>query len=772
MSLLEAGDADRALVEFRNVFKLNPKHKEARLVYARTQLERGKLGDAYGQYLRLVEQYPDTLEARIELAEYSIKSRNWKEAERHGRPAQELAPDNPRVETIVTALDYAKAQQDGDPVKAAEMADLAREVLDNDAQNIIARRIVIDHELQLQNLDAALPLLEDGIAQEPRNAMLHEMLLRVQLLRDDTEGVGDALKRMVEVFPNDERASSGLIQWYMQQGDNAGAEAFLRELGDRPDAGSAGKLTVVQFIDMTRGRDAAMAELDALIASQEDPTIYQSLRASMVFEGGDQQEAVSYLDDVIESAPESPERNDAKIVLARMLLPMGNAVGARAHVEEVLQADPSHVEALKMRAAWLVDDDQPGAAIENLRAALAQEPRDPTIMTLMAAAHQRAGDRQLAGERLALAVELSNGGVQESIRYATFLLDDERFEAAEAVLADALTRNPNDLSLLRGQATLRMREKDWGTVQRLIWKIRAIDSAEAAQIANGLEAELLLRQERLEDTIDFLEKLAAAEGQDSLAPLAALVQTQVRAGNIDKAQDLVDERLKVSPADRGLLFLRAGLLILQGERREAETIYRALLDQMPGNDRILRVLYSILIADNRLEEADVLIDAQIAAAPNSLNARLLKAERLEKAQDYEGAIAIYEDLYTENSGNLLVANNLASLITTHRSDPESLERGFNIARRLRGTEVPALQDTYGWIEYRRGNYEEALSYLEPAAAGLPQDPLTQFHLGMTYVALEQTEKARATLTQAIALAEGSDLPQIEEARRILEELDG
>ena len=37
LALLEEGDVERALVEFRNVFKLNGQHKEARLTYARLE---------------------------------------------------------------------------------------------------------------------------------------------------------------------------------------------------------------------------------------------------------------------------------------------------------------------------------------------------------------------------------------------------------------------------------------------------------------------------------------------------------------------------------------------------------------------------------------------------------------------------------------------------------------------------------------------------------------------------------------------------------------
>ena len=46
LELLEEGDVDRALVEFRNVFKLDGQHREARLKYAEAERARGNLREA------------------------------------------------------------------------------------------------------------------------------------------------------------------------------------------------------------------------------------------------------------------------------------------------------------------------------------------------------------------------------------------------------------------------------------------------------------------------------------------------------------------------------------------------------------------------------------------------------------------------------------------------------------------------------------------------------------------------------------------------------
>jgi Flp pilus assembly protein TadD len=165
------------------------------------------------------------------------------------------------------------------------------------------------------------------------------------------------------------------------------------------------------------------------------------------------------------------------------------------------------------------------------------------------------------------------------------------------------------------------------------------------------------------------------------------------------------------------------------------------------------------------------LDTALETLPDRPSLLSIKAGFLEQENDFDGAIAIYEQLYELDSGNPVLANNLASLITTHKDDADSLARAANIARRLRGTEVPAFQDTYGWIAYRRDNFEEALEYLEPAAAGLPRDALVQYHLAMTYVALNQTDKARAQLEKALEIAGDDPLPQFENARAVLAGLE-
>jgi cellulose synthase operon protein C len=765
MKLLEAGDVDRALVEFRNVFKLNGQHKEARLAYAKVQRERGKTGDAFGQYMRLVEQYPDLIEARLAMAEIAIETGNWEEAERNGRALRDIDPKNPAVVVVNATLDYRKAVLDKDPAAARDQAAIARKVLESDPSSLLARRLVVEDAVAGGDKAAALAEAQAAVAAVPKSFDFQMIQLKLLNESGDVKGTTEALEAMAAQFPEKDQVRQMLIGFYVERGNLDGAETYLRKLAAEPAAKIEAKLSVVEFLRRTKGIEAAKTELDSLIAADAGNKTYKALRAAIVFEEGDTGQAITDMEGLLKDTEATDEMRNLKVALARMLEATGNSVGARARVEEVLAEDPNQVEALKMRAAWLIAEDKPGDAVLALRTALAQAPRDVSVITMMAEAHERDGARELAGERYALAVEVSGRAPAESLRYVGFLLADGKTDAAETVLTDAMTAAPQNIDLLAAMAEVQLRKRDWDRVTRIIWQLRAIGSDAAKGAANGIEAEFLLRQERVDDTLAFLEGIVA-KGDAGTAAKARMVQIQVRDGRLAEASTFLDAELAKTPDEPALRFLRAGLYVLENKPDEAEKIYRALFDASPS-DQTLQALYGLLSAQNRGPEAEALIDTVLAANPTAVLPRLIRATALERKQDFEGAITVYESLYTEDSSNLVVANNLASLITAQRSDPESLERAFAIARRLRGTEVPAFQDTYGWIEYRRGNYDEALKYLEPAAKGLPDDPLTQVHLGLTYVALKRMDEARATLTAALALAGDNPLPQFTEARKVL-----
>ncbi len=772
MALLEAGDVDRALVEFRNVFKYDGFHLQARQVYADTQLARGEVTEAYGQYLRLIEQYPDTVPVRVTLAGIAVGRGDWDEVERHGNAAIALTPDAPEVQALAVALEYRKAVLDQDDVAKAAAVSRAGIVSGLLPDNQVVRRILIDAALTGPAPQTAMPLLDAALVLEPDVIEFHIFKFRLLQEVGDTQASGVQLETMFKLFPENEEVRTALIGWYMTQQDFDGAEAILRELAGADTDAVEGHVVVVQFLRAARDTATAVAELDRLIAAnagQPNADLYRALKAGLDFEAGQQDLAMTTLQDIVATAEPSDQTRRIKLILAQMLVVTENPVGARALVEDVIAEDTTNVEALKMRAVWLIADDQPDAAIADLRAALSQAPRDASVLTLMAEAHERAGSPELAGERLAMAVEVSDSAPDTALRYARFLLRDGRTQVAESVLLDARRVNPANLEILSQLADIWLATQDWARAQEVLDTVQTIDTPEAARMAQSLQAALLIGQDRTEDSLAFLEGQIGQGGNDSSA-IAMIVVTQLRSGKLDEARVTLDQARIAAPDDITLKLLGVSVDTIGGDLEQAEQTLREIIAAAPAEEEPVKMLYRLLAASGRAADAAAVIDAGIVAQPDGVSLPLIKAALLEQSGDIDGAIIVYEALYVRNSSNVIIANNLASLIATHRDDAAALERAFAVARRLRGLDVPAFQDTYGWIEYRRGNFAEALPDLRAAALGLPDDPLVQFHLGMTYVALNQPAEAAPVLTRALDLAGDSPLPQFQLARDTLASL--
>ncbi|MEM6371796.1 MAG: tetratricopeptide repeat protein, partial [Pseudomonadota bacterium] len=424
----------------------------------------------------------------------------------------------------------------------------------------------------------------------------------------------------------------------------------------------------------------------------------------------------------------------------------------------------SNVEALKMQASWQLQADEVDEAIANLRIALDTAPEDVQVMNLMYEAYARLGNSDLAREYLAQAVQASGNAPEPSLRYARLLIEEERYLPAEDVLLPALRQASGNIELLDILGQLYLRMEDIPRATQVIETLKRVNTEQARTVANGLQAQVLNRQGGTEEALAYLESLASGEDA-GLRERLALLRARLQVGKTDEALTMAQELAAQNPDDITFKQVLAGAQAANGDLTGAEVSLREVTAAAPAQaEQAWLQLARIAARQGDVAKADAIVDEAIEATGRSANIMWAKAGMLEREADIDGAIAIYEELYAQNSSSLVVANNLASLLSTYRDDPESLERAWVVGRRLQGTDNPALQDTYGWLLFRRGQFEEALPYLESAAAAL-EDPIVEAHLGFAYVALERNEEALVQMQKAVDMAGPADTrARIQEAR--------
>jgi cellulose synthase operon protein C len=771
VALLEAGEVDRAIVELRNVFQLNNLHIPARKLYAATMLERGNLRDAMGSYTLVSEQEPNDVDSRIAMARIAADIGDWEAFERNVTRARDLDPDRPEVRFLSEVLEFRQAIIGNDAPRRAEAAARIAGFRDAFPGDLLLARVLVEENIVQERYSSALDEIDRALAVNPGTQDLQRIRIALLAQLGEDAEVERQLTEMVAEDPADVESKEALIRWHIARGNPDKAEEILRADAYADGAPLQARVTYLAFLREFRGDETAREEVATLLEQGRDVEVLRSLRAGLDFDAGRQAEAIAELEDIIATAEPGEIARQVKVSLARMLAQMGDAVASRQRVEEVLAEDAGNVDALKLRATALIEQDRPDEAIVNLRRAMDQAPRDPQIMTLMAGAYLRSGNRELAGEMLSLAVEASNNAPETSLRYAAFLIEAENYAVAEPVLIDALRLSPDSVPILVELGRVYLGLEDWARLEQVEATLRRLDTEETTAAASSLRVARLQAQEREDEALAVLETLMRDQGTSAGAELE-IVRTHLRNGDLAAAENFVERKLAEDPQDPLMRFLKASIYASSDRAAEAEEIYAALLAENPDQETVWRTLYALQSREGRFEEARATLERGLEALPGAPNLQWALAGEYEREGDIDAAIAIYEDLYARNSDSIIVANNLASLISTYRTDEESLARAWNIARRLRGTDRPEFQDTYGWIALRRGEVEEALAHLEPAAASLPQDPLVQFHLGMAYARADRRDEAIRQLRHAVELAGPADTRrQLAEAREEIARLE-
>ena len=103
---------------------------------------------------------------------------------------------------------------------------------------------------------------------------------------------------------------------------------------------------------------------------------------------------------------------------------------------------------------------------------------------------------------------------------------------------------------------------------------------------------------------------------------------------------------------------------------------------------------------------------------------------------------------TENAP--VAANNLAFIYADQGTNLD-LALQLATAAKQRLPDDGSVDDTIGWVYYKKGLPSLALKPLEESAKKLPNHPEVLVHLGLTYAKLGENDKARAALERAFKL---------------------
>jgi Flp pilus assembly protein TadD len=153
----------------------------------------------------------------------------------------------------------------------------------------------------------------------------------------------------------------------------------------------------------------------------------------------------------------------------------------------------------------------------------------------------------------------------------------------------------------------------------------------------------------------------------------------------------------------------------------------------------------------RPERAVEVLQGARSRAPSNIALLRHLGGALDKLNRFEPAREAYEAVLKQNPKDTAIANNLAILIAdAWPQDAALLNEAARLSQDFRLTTDPVFLDTQGWVQYRLGNYQDAIALIQSAAERMPDEGQVHYHLGMAYQAQGDQERAQAELRLAVS----------------------
>lgn len=439
-----------------------------------------------------------------------------------------------------------------------------------------------------------------------------------------------------------------------------------------------------------------------------------------------------------------PDSFTAQRYLMRLLLDRGEVAEALPLLQHVRasfrQTDPGQPD-LNVLSVLLEGNDMDAAALAMERAA-GDAPWPADTAYALATLHMAAGDLARAGDyaeaarqadpswvaaaMLAARVLMARGdteqGLQlageavgksdepgEQLAYGAMLASADRFGQAREVLLPLLEQYPNLPAVLRTLGFVEYQAREWDEARQYFSRL----------LATGQD---------YEEANFYLASIALAQGQ----PAEALLRfREVEPGNY-----YILAQLGIRDAFLEQGFVDSAILHLQD-------VGRWRLEYSVAMHSAEAEMLSDL---GRYEEAMAVYDRGLLKHPGELEFRLGRAFAMDRAGDLDGSIKLLRKLAREKPDNATVLNalgyTLADRTTRYREAYKLLDKAYRME-----PYNAAIIDSMGWVEYRRGNLEQAEAHLRRALR-LARDPEISAHLGEVLWAMGRQDEASEIWRQA------------------------
>ncbi len=707
-----------AILYFKNAMQKDPKNAEPYYQLGLSYLASGDLTSAASYLRKATELNPRHSGAQLKLSELMVASRSKdmvEEAQRRTHEILKTAPD------------------------------------DAEALNLLALT-----ELSLGDPDSAEGHLKQVLQKTPRFLQSSVALAQSRMARKDVAGAEEALKQAVSQAPDSADPIVYLGGFYRALGRDADAEQqFRRALTVNPKHGPAmlalGALQV--HAGQTAEAEATYRRLSALPEKQ-----YKPFHALFLYQTGKRDQAIAEFERL---AKEAPDDREARTRLVQAYLAVNRVPDAERVLSGALKKDPVDADALLQRSRIYIGSAKYTEAQADLDQVLRYRNGSAEAHYLLSKLRQARGEAAGRQQELGEALRLNPAFLAARLEMAQFLIAGRGAQSAIQLLDEAPEAQRSTVPVL---------------VQKN-WALLALGQpAEARKGVDRILAGGGVPDAVLQDAVlkfgqkDYAGARAGAEevlkqNADDTRALNVLFQSYVAQRQAPAGLAKVREYASRQPVPASAQYFLGQLLMESSDRPGARRAFEAAKGANPRMIPADLSLAELDAIEGRRDEARRRISVVVAANPNSVAARLSLAQLDGADGQNAAAIEQYRKVLQLDSKNIGALNNLSYLLAEANQPDEAL----NFAQQAKeaAPDSPAIDDTLGWVYFRKGMYPSAVQCLESAVAK-EGTARRRYHLAMAYFKAGNAVRGQQSLEAALRM--DPRMPEAAEAQRMAGEL--
>ena len=600
--------------------------------------------------------------------------------------------------------------------------------------------------------------LEQYIKVNPNNLYARKLIATILLKNQQAHLALDYIAPALSTVDQDPQLYALAGEAYIQMGDlDKANEYFSKASVLAPN--SAELHTAVAISNIAQGHNEhAVAELKAAIDLDGDANRAGVLLVMTHIRLGEFDKALNEAEALEMEYPNNPLFQNLK---GGVYMSKGDFNSARASFNKALSTQADYYPAITNLARLDIQENNPEAAENRFKAILVKDDKNVQAMYALANLALTQQDVESATKWFELASNKHPDEVQPAIQLAAFYLQSGEKDKPLLIAQKLLGAHPDDLRVLAilGQSQLANDQKSAALDNFEKIAARSPDSAEAQLRVAAVHASM----ENHSAASSSLERALNID-PGFLGAKIAQVQLAVQSKNENAAIEYIKGIQKQHDELPIGYVLEGDLLLSQDKHELASKAYEQAVS-ITQNSTIMIKLHDSLNRSGKGNEADTKLNKWLADNPTDAETRLYLAGSYLDRKQNDAAIKEYETIIQQFPEHALTLNNLAWLYQ-QKKDPRAVEYAERAHQQL--PEAPAILDTLGWILVENGDVSRGKDFLQKAATLAPNSGEIQYHFATALAKSGDETKAREILEKVLASDE--TFSQIEEARRLLTQL--